>query len=574
VTFKKTLNYLFFAFIGITSLAQAQDIVQTHQYPQNYFRYPLDLPPTTAGCFGELRSNHFHSGLDFKTEQRTGFPVHAAAEGYVSRLRIQFGGFGRAVYITHPNGYTTVYGHLEKLAPELAKVVHDYQYAHQTWEADILLLPAQQPVSKGQVFAWSGNAGASAGPHVHFEIRDTKTEQTINPQLFGLSIPDKVKPAITALYAYHLNGDPFSEKTTKEFFKVAGAAGNYHLYKTSTIALSGELGFGISTTDMNSTSMNKNGVYSIQLKVDDKLVYTFAVERFAFDQTHAINAHIDYPAFLMSGREVQKSFILPGNKISVYPQAVNRGIVTFNDDALHDIEYIVKDVAGNTSTLKFKVKSKTPTEKPLKEKPPGILFKYNQPNEFSFDQVKIIIPEGNLYDDLYFNYAVLPRRPGAYSATYRIHNRFTPIHDSYELWIKPDASIGRFADKAVVVNTATGSEGGIYQNGYIKATCKNFGDFCLKVDTVGPHIEPINISDGKNMARAAKVSFRMSDNLSGIKSYNGMIDGHWVLMEWDYKTKILSFIFDDTIKPGKHVFSLAVADNKDNITQYTANFYR
>lgn len=570
MTIKQSIIYIL---LLIGGLVKAQDVVQTRVYPKDVFRYPLDLPPTTAGSFGELRSNHFHSGLDFKTEQRTGFPVHAALDGYVSRLRIQFGGFGRAVYITHPNGFTTVYGHLERLAPELAKIVHDYQYEHQTWEADIQLQPTQYRVNKGDVFAWSGNAGASAGPHVHFEIRDALTEQTINPQLFGLTIPDKVPPTISGLYAYHLNGLPFSEKTTKEFFAVAGTGDSYHLLKSPTIDLNGEIGFGIMATDRNSTSMNKNGVYSIQLMVDGKLIYTFAVERFAFDQTHAINAHIDYPAYLTTGREIQKSFILPGNKISVYPQQVNRGLVTFNDDAIHEVEYVVRDVVGNTSTLKFKVKSK-PIDKPLNEKPLGIFIKYGDITEVPISKGKIIIPQGNLYDDLYFDYALFPHRPGAYSATYRLHNRFTPIHDYFEVWIKPDSTIGNLANKAVLINTNGACEVATYENGYVKAHARAFGDYFIRIDTTPPVIHPINITEGKNMATARSIQFRMSDNLSGIKTYNGKIDGHWVLMEWDFKTKILSYTFDGTLPHGKHVLNLAVGDNKDNIAQYTVNFYR
>ncbi|HEX8019665.1 M23 family metallopeptidase, partial [Mucilaginibacter sp.] len=199
------------------------NIIQSRQYPQNYFRYPLDLtPPTTAGSFGELRPAHFHSGLDFKTNQRTGYPVHAAAEGYISRVRVQFGGFGRAIYITHPNGYTTVYGHLESFSPAVIDLVKKYQYEHQTYEADFNLTSTQVPVKKDEVVAISGNAGASAGPHVHFEIRDSKTEETINAQLFGLTIPDKVPPTITSIGIYHLNGRPFSEKTPKEFLGVTG----------------------------------------------------------------------------------------------------------------------------------------------------------------------------------------------------------------------------------------------------------------------------------------------------------------------------------------------------------------
>src|ERR1700761_4856436 len=376
----------------------AQDIVQTKQYPKNFFRYPLDLPPSTAGSFGELRPNHFHSGLDFRTNGRTGYPVHAAYDGYVSRLRVQFGGFGNAIYITHPNGYTSVYGHIERFSPELEQLVRNQQYLQQSFEVDFNLTPLQVQVCKDDVIAWSGNAGASEGTHFHFEIRDTQTEQTINPQLFGLTIPDRVPPTLGTICIYHLGDGPFSEKTSRQFFAVAGASGHYRLVKPQVINVTGETGFGITATDMNSTSFNHNGIYSIELKVDGQTVYTFAVERFAFDQTHAINAYIDYPTFLNSHRFIQKCFILPGSKISLYPQSINRGVVNFNDNAEHDVEYVVKDIAGNTASLKIKVKSS-----PAKTSPPIVpanatLFHYDKQNEFSNDKVKVIVPAGNLYD--------------------------------------------------------------------------------------------------------------------------------------------------------------------------------
>ena len=238
---------------------------------------------------------HFHSGLDFKTNNTTGYPVHAVFDGYVSRLKVQFGGFGNAIYITHPNGYTSVYGHIKRFSAEMEQLVREYQYRQQSFEVDISVPPMQLPVCKGDIIALSGNEGASEGPHLHFEIRDAKTEETINPQLFGLTIHDKVPPTIYAMGIYHLNGNPFSEKTPRQFLAVTGRNGNYHLTKPLVINLNGEIGFGITTNDMNSTSANHNGVYSIELKLDGKTVYTFAVERFAFDQTHAINGYIDYP---------------------------------------------------------------------------------------------------------------------------------------------------------------------------------------------------------------------------------------------------------------------------------------
>lgn len=552
----------------------AQNIIQSRQYPQKYFRYPLDLPPVTAGSFGELRPNHFHSGLDFKTNQTTGYPVHAVFDGYVSRLRVQFGGFGNAVYITHPNGYTTVYGHIEKFSDAMLKIIRDSQYEKQSFEVDIKLPANQIAVCKDEVIALSGNAGASEGPHLHFEIRDTKTEETINPQLFGLTIPDKVPPTIYTIGIYHLDGDPFSEKTPRQFLSVTGSNGNYHLVKPGVISLNGSIGFGITANDLTSVSPNHNGIYSVELKLDGNTVYTFAAERFAFDQTHAINAYIDYPEFLKTKRWMQKCFILPGNKISLFPQAVNRGIIKFNDDALHQVQYVVKDVAGNTSTLTLQVKSTPKQSNPSVLKPASNVFHYNKLNEFNNGKIAVKINPGNLYDDVDFTWYAAARKPGALSATYSIINRFTPVHDSYELWIKPDTLISGYMDKAVIVSTTGACEGGIYQDGYIKANAHIFGDFFIRLDTAPPQITPLNIRNGENMSRMKKLSLKISDNLSGIKSYSGTIDGKWVLMEWDFKTKILSYTFTSDLLRGKHIFNLTVSDMKDNSLTYKADFYR
>jgi hypothetical protein len=186
----------------------------------------------------------------------------------------------------------------------------------------------------------------------------------------------------------------------------------------------------------------------------------------------------------------------------------------------------------------------------------------------------VIVPAGNLYDDLNFTYATLPKKPGTYSVVHRIHNRFTPINDTFELWIKPDNTIGKNIGKAVIINTDGVCEGGTYYNGYIKANARTFGDYYIRVDTVPPVIHPLNIKDGTNMAKLQRIAFKIGDNLSGIKTYDGKIDGKWVLMEWDYKTKVLAYKFNNDIAPGKHIFDLTVTDNKDNISQFTAYFFR
>jgi murein DD-endopeptidase MepM/ murein hydrolase activator NlpD len=549
-----------------------QELPQSRSYTQNQFRFPLDIVPTSSGTFGELRANHFHSGLDFRTNQKTGYPVYAVFDGYVSRLRVQFGGFGNAVYISHPNGYTSVYAHLERFTPEMAKIIKDQQYKIESDFVDFELQPLQIPVKKGQVIAWSGNTGSSAGPHLHFEIRDTKTEETINPQLFGLKIPDNIPPSITGIYLYQLNGTPFNENTSKKYFQVTGAAGKYKLTTAAPVQVNGEVGFGISTNDTNTGSTNRNGIYSIELKKDGVTVYAFKAESFTFDMTRALNAHIDYPAYLTSKRWIHKSFVEPGNRLKMYPQIVNQGLINFDEEGEHDMEYIVKDASGNTSTLLFKVKSSKVVKNTKTES--GVLFKHNQTNEFSNEQVKIVIPEGNLYSDIYFNYAVLPKNPGAVSAIHKIHNRFTPLHENFQLWIKPDSVLGALADKAVIVSTNKASQGGTYQDGYIRANIRNFGDYYIALDTIPPVIQPINISEGKNMSQISRITIKASDNLSGIKSYAARIDGKWVLMTLDYKTRLMNYVFDERVQPGKHVFELVVIDHKNNQSKFTANFYR
>ncbi len=266
---------------------------------------------------------------------------------------------------------------------------------------------------------------------------------------------------------------------------------------------------------------------------------------------------------------------MPGSKITLYPQSVNRGVITFKDDSLHTVEYIVRDVAGNTSTLSFKVKSSSKVPHYADFKPTGTLFKYNQLNQYSTDKVKLSIPPGNLYDDIDFQFVELPRKPGAYSSTYQIHNHYTSINDSYDLWIKPDTTLpGWRADKAVIVNSAGICEGGIYQDGYLKAQPHSFGDYYIKLDTEAPYIHPINIVNGGSMKAKSAIFIKIGDNFSGVKSYMGYIDGKWVLMKWDYKTKVLSYTFDDSVAAGKHTFELTVTDVVSNASTFKADFYR
>ena len=547
----------------------------SYTYPKTDFRYPLDLPPSTAGAFGEIRPNHFHSGLDFKTNQQEGYPVYAVADGYISRLRIQLGGFGNAVYINHPNGYTSVYAHLQRFTPAIKQTIIDYQYQQETFVVDFKLPDIEIPVKKGDIIAWSGNTGSSAGPHLHFEIRDTQTEETINAQLFGLKIPDQVNPTISGLYIYKLNGKPFSEQTTKIALPVTVIGGGYALKQDQVIQIDNGSALGIATFDKNSASNNTNGPYSINLFQDDKLIYSAVWNRFYFDHSKAVNAHIDYPTYISSGKVIRKSFVEPGDPLGIYNKEAGNGLINLPDDEIHTLKYEVADIAGNTSRLEIKVKRglSSVTEQPISAQANETIFYYNKVNEFNFEAAKVIIKPGVLYNTINLEHTESPKPVGGFSKVYNLQNKFTPVHDAFDLWIKPEAALAEeLRAKAVITSTSGRVFESNYDGGYVKASINVFGSFFLKADTVPPKITPLNISDRKSMKSASKILMGISDNLSGIKTFKGRIDGNWVLMEYNPKTRTLKHTFDERTLPGEHVFSLEVTDMKSNTSIYSVNF--
>lgn len=570
----KIANIFFICLLSIFGLPSYAQAPESTLYPQNYFRPPLDLAPQASGTFGELRSNHFHSGTDYRTNQREGYPVFAVADGFVSRARVQIGGGGNAMYIDHPNGYTSVYMHLLRYNDKTANVVKNKQYQDQQFSVDFAPGKNVIPVKKGEIIAYAGNSGGSSGPHLHFELRDTKTEKTINPQLFGLMIPDNIPPTLSGFSVYRLGAAPFSENTPRETITLTGSNGNYRLTSDKPILVNGNTGFGVIAVDRTSASPNNNGIYSTELLMDGKTIFKSVLSSFFFHHSRAINSYIDYPTYILKSQRYQKSFVEPGNPLTIYQDLVNNGLIDVKDDQVHDMLYQIKDVKGNTSSIRFSVRFDPTLTINQNLKAGTILFPYNKDNEFKTSNLQVNIPANSLYSDLNFTYAMRPKPTHGYSPVHAIHNRMIPLHSGFSLSILAEDLPQHLHSKALIIDSRGRSQGGTYLNGYVSTKVSELGNFHIGVDTIAPVIRPINISENKVMTAIKRVDFKISDNLSGIQSFNAYINGEWVLMEYDSKSASLWHVFETDLTKGRHHFKLIVKDGRENVKTYEANFIR
>lgn len=555
--------------------AQNRNIITSRTYPQDYFRKALNITPDASGTFGELRSTHFHAGDDYRTQQKIGLPLYAAAEGFVSRVRVQIGGGGNSVYIDHPNGYTTVYLHMDRFSDALTSIIRAQQYKQKRFDVDVLLQPQQLKLTKSELIGYAGNTGGSGGPHLHFEIRDTKSQHPLNPQLFGLHFTDNFAPTIQGLVLYDLNDSIFNEFTPRTPLPVKAIGSNRNVVTNSQpILVNGKFSFGIMAIDRLRAGGFKNGVYSIELFLDGKPISTIVFEELDFNTSRGVHAHIDYAHWKKTAVKAQKSFKDPGNPIEIHKFLKEGGIMELKDDAIHDVKYVVKDVHGNCSDLDFKIKNNSQYKPAAKPRRGEQLLEYNKANAFSAANVKLTFPIGVLYDHVDFTYMEGTKLTSSYSTVHHIHNELTPLFASYSLSIKATDLPDRLQSKALIASVKSGSEGGKFENGWVTVNTRNFGSFYIAVDTIAPIISPRNLTNGKNLAAQAKIDFTISDNFSGIQSFDGYIDGQWVLMEYDSKNRHLWHRFEPSLAKGKHQFRLVVKDWKDNDKTYEVSFLR
>ena len=568
------LNLLFLA-IPIFGL------VAQNNYPEDYFRSPVDFPIALAGNFGEIRSGHFHAGIDIKTQQVEGKPIYAAADGYISRIKISLYGYGKAIYVRHPNGYTTVYAHLQKFNDEINQYVKNAQYNQKTFTIELYPEANQLIVKKGDIIALSGNTGGSGGPHLHFEIRETGSETPLNPLLFGFNIKDTKPPVLKTLGVYPLNEVSWVDgQNNPKYFPISKVGNQFSVNQNNPIEVSGKIGFGIETNDYLDAAPNRCGAYSIKLLKNGVPVYFHEMEKISFDETRFINTHVDYYAWNKLNKRVQRSFLQSNNQLSIYKDLLNKGQLFFLTDTTFQLNYSVLDAYNNLSELGFTVKSSTEPFIFKKPETDTLLFKVFENNSFVKDEFSVFLPKGALYEDFFFNFSTQNSISNGIGHVYNIHNLYTPLQDYIYVTLPLDSSYFAKSDKVLAVSLdeklkLMSGEGGELENGKIKFKTRSFGPYTLMIDTIPPSIKPINIYPEKNMQNENLVKFKIDDELSGIKTYNGYINNQWELFEFDKKTGILSFEFtSDFNKKISNEIEIIVTDERNNRSIYTASFIR
>ena len=549
-----------------TSLIFAQSTI-----PADFFKNPLNVDIVLAGTFGELRSNHFHSGMDIKTQQREGLEVAAAGEGYISRINIQHYGYGKALYIQHPNGYTTVYGHLKKFSPEIEAYIKKLQYAQETYEIEVFPKEGELNVNVGDLIAFSGNTGGSGGPHLHFEIRDG-LQRPMNPNLFGINVKDTQAPTINSLWVYpigenaHVNGSGQRQRVKLIPLKDGS-------FKAEELNACGEIAFGVNTTDKLDGAANNNGIYQIDANLNGDPVLQLNFDKFSFDETRNLNQLIDYEYYSNNNTRITRLYVLPRNPLSVYKDAVDNGVLNIQDSLSYMYTVNVKDFAGNQRVIRVPIKGQQISMKPSKNIVETNYFvKANDAFSFEENGIDVYIPKGSLYEDTFLDVSFK-------GDTIHFHKDNTPIHTNITLGF--DVSKYSEEDKEKMFIARLGYRGRPSYNSTTKkgdrftAGIRTFGDYTLVADIKPPSIAAVNFKDGQWISSNEDIKLRISDDLSGIKSYRATVNGKFILMEYEYKNNTLTHSFSDNVlTETENKLKLIVTDNVGNAKTYEATFFR
>lgn len=556
---------------------------------EGYFRNPLDGAVLPSANFAETRTNHFHSGIDIKTGGAAGKQLYAAADGFISRIGIVPGGFGRVLYINHPNGTTTVYAHMQRFAAAVEKYVAAERYRQKKHNVDIYLDAKTFAVKKGDPIGLSGNSGRSTGPHLHYEIRDVATQDPINPVTRGaIAMKDDIPPTIVRLHYIEVdtvNGVPLNSKP-RAIGVVKASPAKYALKDTLTVGPRGY--FVLEATDRKNDTHNTMGVYRVSVGMDGEPLFGFALDRYSFADTRYVNSLCHYAMQKGSRNQMLRLALQENNRLSVFSKMKNRGLVMPGDPDPHAIMIEVEDDNGNVSTLDFSVRMRDADRRFHSPADAwGMKLDCFKPFEATVEGLTVTIPERALYEPVFYTHgmesapalknAKMPR----FSPVYRIHDPSVPLHKTVTISIEAPELPVRLLEKACLgMVSADGSNisyaGGSYKDGRVTGSSSAFGRFCVVADTVPPTIVP-NFTNGQDLRAKNSVTFTIKDNFSGVASFDATIDGQWIIFEQNVMNNTVTHFFDPAkiaYNGEKHQLVITVTDNKGNSTSLKREFTR
>lgn len=548
---------------------------QASLYPQQYFRNPLAIPLSLVANFGELRPNHWHMGLDIRTDSKENLPVYAAADGFIAHIGIRPQSFGRFIIIEHSNGMSTLYAHLNDFFPRLEDFVTQQQFEKRSWELELDFDKSKFPVAKGSFIAYSGNTGGSQGPHLHFEIFDTKTQIRFNPLLFGFDIADEETPSLVKLAMYDRGRSTYGQSPV--FLPVKYTDSGYIIPKNEMVRTgSRKLSFAINAYDRMHKGGSPDGIYEAKLYQDSAFVSGFTLDSVGYNETMRIESHIDHPYRYNGGAFLQHLSPLPGDQDLVYHTGAHHGLVELNDTMAHVIRIEISDVAGNKSTLRFQIRFDEGMA-PFIAKNNSEVFLPGKTNQFKRPDFEALFSNTAFYDTLTVAYLRGYGKQLAFSPTHQLNTPAFPLHDEVQIRIRPDRAVPAELRRKLLI-LRSDSKGysvrkPVWEGEWLTATFNDLGTYQAQLDTSAPYIPSLGKGDTIDLSPASRIILTPSDNFGQIRNFSAVLDGSWIRFTND-KSRSWVYIFDERCPYGVHELTVTAEDLVGNQTTRTWWFKR